>query len=433
MGLGRARLWPAETLHDGISYNAATGRVVLKAPGAAPTITTLSGAFTFTGGNQSRYMGPAGVLIASVTNTPRIEYDASGNCLGLLMEAARTNLCLQSQTFDNASWAKAQSSVSQNTTTAPDGTTTADSFIENGASAQHVMTQIGITSLTAATVYCASVFVKAAGRTRGRFIFVDSTQTDGVSVNFNLGTGAVTGATGLGAGTLTASGITAYPSGWYRIWASGAMNNARTTGGPYINLQDAAGNNSYLGDSVSGLHVWGAQLEVGTFPSSYIVTTTTSIARTADVCTRALSTEFSASAGSVVVAGRMNPGQASTRQPACSFDDGTGNERIPLVRPASSDLLQLRIDDGGVNQSAIGDTVTNGGLFKVGAAWAANDAAMVLNTGAVQTDAVLTLPTVTTLGIGYESGSATQFNGHVRRFDYWPTRLANPVLQRLCT
>lgn len=421
-----------DSFHDGISFDAATGRVVLKAVGAAPTITTLAGAFTFTGGNQSMYMGPAGLLVPSVTNTPRIEYDAGGNCLGLLMEASRTNLCLQSQTF-GTTWAVAAASISSNTTTAPDGTSTADTLVENSATAQHLTNQIGITSLVAATVYTASVFVKAAGRTRGRLIFVDSTQTDGVLVNFNLGTGVVTGAAALGAGTVTASGIQQCSDGWYRVWVSGAMNNAKTTGGPYVNLQDGAGANSYLGDGASGLYVWGGQLEVGAFPSSYIPTTTGSVARTADSCVRTLGSEFSATAGTIVLAGRTSGGQdAGLGQTIIEIDDATSNERHTITRAATSDTVRYNIFDGGVLQSSMESaSLSNLSTFKSAFAWALNDIAQSTNGGTVNTDTGATLPTVTQLVLGGPGGNGNSFmNGHIRDFDYYPTRLPNNVLQQ---
>jgi hypothetical protein len=45
-----------------------------------------------------------------------------------LIEKVRTNLALQSQTLDNASWDKSDATVTANTTIAPDGTLTADTI-----------------------------------------------------------------------------------------------------------------------------------------------------------------------------------------------------------------------------------------------------------------------------------------------------------------
>jgi len=47
------------------------------------------------------------------------------------------NLVLQSQTFENASWLKLDISASSNTTTAPDGSLTADSIIPSTVNTVH--------------------------------------------------------------------------------------------------------------------------------------------------------------------------------------------------------------------------------------------------------------------------------------------------------
>jgi hypothetical protein len=54
-----------------------------------------------------------------------------------LIQKVRTNLALQSQTFDNASWTKYQSSVTANSTTAPDGTLTADTLADTAVNDTH--------------------------------------------------------------------------------------------------------------------------------------------------------------------------------------------------------------------------------------------------------------------------------------------------------
>jgi hypothetical protein len=46
------------------------------------------------------------------------------------IEKVRTNLALYSEQFDNAYWAKSQATITANATTAPDGTLTAEKFIE---------------------------------------------------------------------------------------------------------------------------------------------------------------------------------------------------------------------------------------------------------------------------------------------------------------
>lgn len=374
---------PRGSLHGGISLNFATGRYFTKAQGGPANIRPLTSLFTFTGGNQSMYMGPAGLLVAAATNTPRIEYDASGNCLGLLMEASRTNLGLHSDDHTNVAWVKTNITAAK-TSTGPDGVTNSATRLTataaNGTSLQTV------TSASATRDY--SVWMRRITGTGN----IDMTLDNGV---------------GWSTKTLTSS------------WSRFDITQAAVTN-PVFGLRIVTS-----GDAVD---VYGNQMESAAFASSLIPTTTVAVARTADSCIRTLGSEFSATAGTVVVQGRASGGQdASFGQAVFSFDDGTLNERFCLTRSPATDTANYIVTDGGVAQAVLGNTFTNSTAFKACVAFAANDAAVSFNGNAIQTDATVTLPTVTTLNVGGMALS-TQMNGHIRRFDYYPTRLPNTYL-----
>jgi hypothetical protein len=417
--------------HDGIHLDFGLGAGALghyvKVPGAAPTQSALTSLFTFTGGNQSYYRAASGLLVAAETDTPRIEYDASGNCLGLLMEAARTNLCLQSQDL-STTWSASSSSVTTNAVSAPDGTTTADKIVEAAATARHYVAQ-SISKAASNITYSVSVWFKAGERTFGSIRVSDGPQTGDARVNINLSTG-VAGSTvtsGVGFSAASAS-VQSGLDGWYRlalVFTSSADTTLRVE--PGIDSDIDATALSYTGDGTSGLYAWGVQVEAGAFPSSYIPTTTTSVARTADVCTRTLGSEFSATAGTVVVRGRTAPGTDATAQFVYNFDDGTTNDRIGVVRLGGGTTLSTRIFDGGAAQLASADTVANNTNFKAAMAYAAGDLASSVNGAAIQSSAGA-LPAVTTLAIGTQVTSIAPMNGHIRTFDYWPTRLPNTFL-----
>lgn len=410
--------------HDGIAYNAETGRVVLKAVGAAPTITTLTSAFTFTCGNQSMFMGPAGLLVQAVTNVPRIEYDAGGNCLGLLMEASRTNLWLRSQEWSDAQWVKLRSSVSANTIAAPDGTTTADTLIEDGSAATtHLIRQD--LNVTSGTSYTATFWVKAAGRTQVSFQFGSENGCFAFEAGLFTLSGAGTAATL--SGSPLATSIQAFPNGWYRCRVS-ATAAATNLAGLRIFLADG-GTTTYNGDSASGVYLWGAQFEAGAFASSYIPTTTIAVARTADSCIRTLSSEFSATAGTMVVnVADFISADVSANQCIASLDDATANERYTLQRTNTAGAMRLNVFDGGANQAAIdGMSAISTAGVRLAYAYALNDFAISGNGGAVATDGAATLPTVTRLDLGSRLGGEHLW-GHIRRLDYYPERKANAFL-----
>lgn len=422
-----AVLW-RPTLHDGISLNFQTGQHYVKRVGGVVSRGALTDFFTFTGGNQSMYMGPAGLLVQSVTNTPRIEYDASGNCLGLLMEASRTNLMTYSQDLSGADWSSLGSTLSSNSATAPDGTTTADLVTEDGGSSAHGY--VNNRTLATSTVYTTSFWAKPNGRT---FAIMRYTGTGWLNSDqaafFNL-----TGSGSLGTlGTGVTATITAYPNGWYRCTSTYTTAASSGTGsGSRLAFSSADTTQIYAGNSSSGMYFWGVQQEAGQFASSYIPTTTTSVARTADSCIRTLGAEFSATAGTVVVQGRTGGGvEAAVAQSVWAICDGGTNNRFNLVRVAASTSFDHRVVTGGVLQNTGTDVViSNLQQFKSAMAWAANDLAASFNGAAVLTDGSMTLPTVTQVELGTVAGASTG-NCHIRCFDYYPVRLPNADLLRL--
>jgi hypothetical protein len=98
-------------------------------------------------------------LVSSVaSNVPRIDY-TGGGCPSILLEPQRTNIVLRSEEFDNnTSFQKNLSEVTPNTTTAPDGTLTADTWTGDGTSGVHYLAQTA--SATSGVAYTQSVFAK---------------------------------------------------------------------------------------------------------------------------------------------------------------------------------------------------------------------------------------------------------------------------------
>ncbi len=195
---------------------------------------------------------------------------------GVLIEGSRTNLCLQSQTLDDATWQKARCSIVANQYTAPDGTLTGDQLVEDTTSNSHPVFQT-IASLANATAYTFSIYLLAVGRTSANIAFSNTAFSTGCNVTFTLS----------GAGTATPAGvisstatITAVGGGWYRCTVT-ATSISAGSGDFYV--QPFNGANSYLGNGLPAIGIWGAQLEAASFPSSYIPTTSASVTRAADV------------------------------------------------------------------------------------------------------------------------------------------------------
>lgn len=180
-----------------------------------------------------------------------------------------TNLLTYSQEFDNAAWQKVGSTVTANSTTAPNGSTTADTLVEDSSTGRHDVQITSGISLVSGVAYTASVYAKASSRNFIQITFSFASHGTGQYANFNLATGAVGNTTG-GTAAITAAG-----DGWYRCsftaTATGTGSASQIIG--LINADTASRLPSYTGNGTSGAFLWGAQLETGSTVETYVPTT----------------------------------------------------------------------------------------------------------------------------------------------------------------
>jgi hypothetical protein len=371
---------------------------------------------TFTRPTNATYFDETGILRVANPNTPRFDFSPSTLAAqGLLIEESRTNLTLQSEDFATT-WTVTGATVSTNATTAPSGTTTADKLQEDTSTGSHLVTQ-NIT-FTAAS-HTASIFAKKAERDWIRVLFFDGANT--FSAFFNLNTGTV--------GTITGAGATAsiqnVGNGWYRCAVTATASAGSGSFAPRVALAD--NNSSYAGSTGSGIFIWGAQIEAGAFPTSYIPTTTTALTRSADVASvNTLSPWYSASAGTFFIEAAL--ATVSSYRPIAQVDNGTADNRI--YYDCNSGPIRVVSRVSGVNQCLIDlASVSANTVFKVAGGYSLNDYAGSLNGAAVVTDTSATVPTVDRLRMMYDG--VNQGVGYLRRFSYYPVRLTNAQLQNL--
>ena len=246
-------------------------RAALRAVLLAGTSTGLD--LNFAGGafslNNTRSASPADIpgwsFSRTDTNGTATALDLAGN---VIQFPSRTNLLTYSQQFDDAAWSKARASVTADTTVAPDGTTTADSLVEDTTNNSHPVYRT-VASLANATAYTWSIFVAPLGRTSCNLAASNTAFGTPGNATFSLtGAGSVTASSGCTAA------IQAVAGGFYRCSIT-LTTVASGNGDIYIQPFNAA--TSYLGNGLPALAIWGAQLETGSTATAYIPTTTAAV------------------------------------------------------------------------------------------------------------------------------------------------------------
>ena len=379
---------------------------------------------SYTRASTGTYFNSSGVLTTAAINGPRFDHVYNGSSWeskGLLIEEARTNAVLYSADFTSG-WTSSNVGMSTGAGTAPDGTSTAVKLYPTVSTTQ---TRI---YLSGGANTCISVFAKAAEKTT--VYFYDLT---GISeCYFNLSTGAIgTNSTGLTAAISNCGG------GWFRC----SLSSASIFSYFQIGVCEANGSTSSTASGTNGILIWGAQWEIGAFPTSYIPTTTAAVTRSADVC-QITGGDFSgfwnASEGSIAFDGdylgpdstviRYTFGVSNTSSPSNSFIGSATN------RMTSGNYSTIMYNNGSLEfQLDTGTNPSSGSRIALGLAFKQNDFAISRDGGSPVIDSTGSIPTINAMAIGSLYAFNGYMNGHIARLRYYNTRLINSQLVALST
>lgn len=316
-------------------------------------------------------------LIESVgSNIPRLDYTDSG-CPSLLLEPQRSNLVTYSEDFSDAYWVKSGASITSNSIISPNGALNADKIIEGSANGLHQIYSDVFTTV-ASSNYVYSIFIK-----KGERIWVKIMTANNSGANFNIENGTV---------GIVDSGIDAeiedYGNGWFKCSVS--FNTSATADRVYVRTSESNGVISYQGDGTSGVYIYGAMLEQGSFPTSIIKTTGTSVTRLAETAFKTGVDAYINSSEGVLFA-----------EISALANDLTTTAKPITISQSSTNLLgfyyfQSRIDAyvrvNGVNQflksHSLDPTINN----KISLKYKTNDFALWINGFEIATDTNGTTP-----------------------------------------
>ena len=367
--------------------------------------------FDFTRASNATRVGRNGLIETVGSNVPRIDFlnDSNG---ALKLEPQRSNELLYSEEFNNAAWSKTNSTITANDAVSPDGLTNADKITDNANSTQHRVTQA--ISVTSGTSYNASIFVK--NDDKGDFaINFTAAGFGSTQIVFNLINGTVTSGTGT---------IEDYGNGWYRISATAAANvTGRGTIG--FNLGDGGG---YVGTGQS-VFIWGAQVEEGSYETSYIPTQGSQVTRVADACSQTPPDGIIGQTEGTLFAEidyTINTESAGI----LGIDGGSVNFAFLFI--GASNAVNFNIYYGGSPQALLAYTLPSSGKYKIAGAYKENDFVLYVNGVQRASDTSGIVPTCSVLSINSTSYGLPPNSKHSQA-QLYNTRLSNAELQALTT
>ena len=228
--------------------------------------------FDFSRNSSATRVGSNGLIQDVASNLPRIDY--TGGVGSWKFEPQRTNIIEYSENFSQSFWSLSGtgSLITANTTTAPNGLQSASTLTLAGVG------YIGLAKTTNLTETF-SFFVKYSN---SPWVFIEGFDGADKGAWFNIQTGNI----GSTSGGATAN-IEEAANGFYRCSITATFTGATT-----FALFQTISNGSFTranGDVI----IWGAQLEVGSYPTSYIRSNSGSATtRLADVANNAGSSDL---------------------------------------------------------------------------------------------------------------------------------------------
>jgi hypothetical protein len=253
----------------------------------------------------------------------------------------------------------------------------------------------------------------------------------GQIVNFDLSAG--TGTVNFGTPTFS---ITPVGNGWYRCTITATATVTTSSLVSFVTLSGTSA--SYTGNGYSGIYIWGAQLEAGAFPTSYIPTVASQVTRSPDAAsmTGANFSSWYNQAESTIFSDFVVLSQiTSAARTTASINDNSSNNRFttavidsvgarftPLRNTAGAGLLFTPAPSNLANNTITGN--------KMALAVANYDVAMCGNGGTVATAATYQVPVVNQMQIGNQLNGSF-LNGTIRKLSYYPKRLTNAQLQAI--
>jgi hypothetical protein len=327
-------------------------------------------------------------LIETVaTNTPRIDY--TNGEPSILLEPSRTNLITYSQDFSQ--WSTISASATDDYATSPEGITNASRFLTTSTGAYLYLSSISVSN---STEYTISVYAKSNGN-----------NLDDFRIYTSLGDSS----------TLTAT------SQWQRF----TYTFTTSTTSINVGFRPSSTQNA-------DIQVFGYQLEQGSYATSLIHTSGSTVTRSADVANNAGNSDLINSTEGVLYAEIKALADDSTYR-QITLSDGTITNRIGIFYQNTSNQIGVESSGTGTNLGIYNQNLTITNVNKIALKYKANDCALWINGTQVATDTSFTAFSSGTLSqINFDKGDgSSDFYGNVKSVMVFKEALTDLELEKL--
>ena len=360
--------------------------------------------FDFSRNSSATVVNKLGLIETVGVNDARVDYlnNAKG---ALLLEPTRTNYQPYSTNF--SSWGIVDVTVGLNYGLSPDGFNNSVLVTEGTGSTQH---RILKGSPTSSGIYTLSCFVK--NKVGNRQAYIDMGAVTGF---FNFDTKTMFSAAGT-------TSVESFSNDWYRI---SITSNTNVT--PTANYLGTGKNNieTFQGDGSSAIEFFAPQLELGSYPTSYIPTQGTAQTRLADSCSQTTPDGVIGQTEGVLYCEVDVKSGYDTNNLMVTLSD-TGAEQIYINR--SNGKLEFFITNALVYVSP---SILTNGVHKLALAYKQNDFAVAIDGVVVHTDNSGNVPTCNKINVGSHFNGNLPFNDRVNDVKLYNTRLSNSELAAL--
>jgi len=347
--------------------------------------------FDFTRASSGTTVNQSGLIETVGSGIPRIDFQ--GNTKGaLLLEPSRTNSVTYSEDFSQSAWTKQSNiTLTNNSAISPDGTLNATKVVGNGTDG--IFNSVFVSGVISRSIYIKSVVDNV------NVILKDPNQTITVK-------------------TLNVT------TQWQRFEL--VEDNGTSAQGIWIDDIPS-----------SGIYIWGAQIEVGSYATSYIPTSGSAVTRVAETCSNGANEQVINSTEGVLYIEAKVKTDTDFAANCIAVSDGTDANRLSIIMYGNINSIRASMNVGGVSQFDFNlpSGYIQGQYYKIAVSYKVNDCKIFINGTKISTDTSATMPSLGTFDrLNLDLGQGLyDFYGNVKDVKLYNTALTDAELQALTT